>query len=143
MCWRRIIFLSDHLTFLIVLQLLLFCWVPKFLLMVRVASCALNLLFVARPRDSAVLCLLLQAASPTWIFVYALSLVVGKDTVSSAHCFLPDAEDRHTNHLCLQVFVVNYHGEFTKDYKNTNYENDTKVTEPYKIFACWSLPTLV
>lgn len=72
--------------------------------------------------DSVVLCLGFQAASPTGIFVVLLQPGVRKDTVTSAHCFLPDTEDRHP--------PVNHNGEFTKQNKNKNHENDAKVTKP-------------
>ena len=141
--WCRISFLFCYVTFIIILKFLLFCLVPGFLLTFRMASYAPNLLLMARPRNSLVLCLLFQAASPAWIFGGHPSLLVREDTVSPAYCFLPDTDDRHINHLCFQVFVVNHYGDLTKVRKNINGENDTKVTKPHTIFMCLSYPILV
>lgn len=45
-----------------------------------------------------------KLSDPLGFLVNSPSLVVGKDTVSPAYCFLPDTEDRHTNHLCFLGF---------------------------------------
>lgn len=43
----------------------------------------------------------LKLPDPLGFLVNYPSLVVGKETVSLALSFLPDTEDRHTDHLCF------------------------------------------
>lgn len=96
-------FIFCYLTFLIILKLLLFCSVPGFLFTFRVASHAPNLLL----HNVGTLLSFVSSfklSHPLGLLVGSSSLVVGKDTASLAHRFLPVTEDRHT--ICVLRFLL-------------------------------------